>query len=220
MASLKLIIGNKKYSSWSLRPWIAMKVFDIAFEEQLTRFDHTDADPMKWNPEFASFSPSAKVPVLKHDGITVWDSLAILEYLAEVFPDKRWWPEDMNNRAHARAIANEMHSGFPALRNECPMNMAREIKAIDVSDRARADIARVEAIWGACLNASGGPFLFGGFTIADAMFAPVVNRFEKYVLSGSDTAAAYSKAIKSLPAWQAWERDGAAEPWVCEIAEK
>jgi len=157
---------------------------------------------------------------LKHGDLTVWDSLAIVEYVAELFPEKGWWPDDQRQRAHARAIASEMHSGFPALRDECPMNMAREVSAIEISNAAKTDIERIETIWRSCLDASGGPFLFGAFTIADAMFAPAVNRFEKYQLSNAPAAAQYAEAIKKLPAWREWERDGIAEPWICENVEK
>lgn len=219
MNALELIIGNKKYSSWSLRPWLAMKVFDIPFTETLARFDHTGDDPLKWNKHFRRFSPAGKVPVLKHGDLIVWDSLAILEYLAETFPERRLWPEDRNMRALARALSHEMHAAFPALRNECPMNMARRKDVLVVSAAAKKDIARIEAIWRERLETSGGPFLFGPFTIADAMFAPVVNRFEKYTLSSSDYVRIYTDAIKALPAWREWESDGASEPWICEIAE-
>lgn len=219
MNNLELIIANKKYSSWSMRPWLAMKVFDIAFTETLIRFDHTPENQLEWNAHFLDYSPAGKVPVLKHHGFSVWDSLAILEYLAETFPGKNWWPQDPQARAHARAISCEMHSGFFALRDECPMNFARPQRAIEVSPAALKDIARIEQIWQTCIGASGGPFLFGDFSIPDAMFAPVINRFERYRLSGSKIAAQYAKAITSLPAWRDWAAAGAAEPWICEIAE-
>lgn len=219
MSELELIIANKKYSSWSLRPWLAMKVFDIPFAERLTQFDHAHADPAHWNAHFRDFSPTGKVPVLKHGDLTIWDSLAILGYLADLFPEKNWLPSSRADAAHARALCCEMHAGFPALRDACPMNMARPVAALAVSDACRKDIARIETIWRERLEASGGPFLFGAFTMTDAMFAPVVNRFEKYQLSDCDAAAQYGAAIKSLPAWREWEAAGAAEPWICEIAE-
>lgn len=218
MADLELIIGNKKYSSWSMRPWIAMKVFDIPFVETLVRFDH--ADPENHNPHFKDVSPARKVPTLRQGGLKIWDSLAILEYLAEIYPDRRWWPGNRDARAHARSISNEMHSGFFALRDECPMNMARKVSAVKLSKDAKKDVARVEDIWRDCLSTSGGPFLFGKFTIADAMFAPVVNRFEKYEASDCKDAEKYMASIKSLDAWKDWERDGISEPWIVEIAEK
>lgn len=211
---LKLIIGNKKYSSWSLRSWLALKVFDIAFEEELSQFDMATMHEHYW-----AFSPTKKVPVLVHDDQTIWDSLAILEYLAELYPDKGLWPADRKQRAHARCVAAEMHSGFPALRNECPMNMSRTPGAIEISDACKTDLKRIETIWAECLETYGGPFLFGEFTIADAMFAPVVNRMEIYQLSKHPAVQAYSAAIQQLPDWQAWQADGRAEPWICEGVE-
>lgn len=214
MSDLKLIIGNKKYSSWSLRPWIALKAAEIPFEEELSLFDMSTMHEHFWK-----FSPTKKVPVLVHDGLTVWDSLAILEYLAELYPHKGLWPSDREMRAHARCVSNEMHSGFPALRAECPMNMSRTPGAISLSDEAKTDIKRVETIWLECLDRYDGPFLFGAFTIADAMFAPVVNRMEIYELSDAPAVRAYSDAITGLSAWQEWAADGRAEPWICEDVE-
>ena len=206
---MKLYIGNQKYSSWSLRPWIAMKVKAIAFEQVLRRFDD--------HPEridFKTFSPTGKVPLLDNDGVKVWESLAILEYLADLFPDRGLWPEDRDRRARARAISAEMLGGFHPLRNECPMNMARKHGAIDASDGVRRDVARIEQIWSECLENSGGPFLFGEFCNADAMYAPVVNRMEVYLLSDHRAVQAYSAAIRALPAWQEWQAAGRAEPWI------
>ncbi len=219
MTGLELIIANKKYSSWSLRPWLAMKVFDVPFKETTALFDHAPADPAEWNAHFSKFSPTGKVPVLKHGDLTVWDSLAILDYLADLFPEKNWRPPSRAGAALARALCCEMHAGFSALRDECPMNMARPVGAIAISDACRKDIARIETIWRDCLDASGGPFLFGDFTTTDAVFAPVVNRFEKYALSNCDAAAQYGAAIKSLPAWREWEASGATEPWTCDVVE-
>ncbi len=206
---MKLYIGNQKYSSWSLRPWIAMKVKGVEFTEVLRRFDD--------HPEridFKTFSPTGKVPLLDNDGVKIWESLAILEYLADLFPDKGFWPRELSRRAHARAISAEMLAGFAALRNECPMNMARRIGAIEVSDSVRRDVARIEQIWRECLEESGGPFLFGEFCNADAMYAPVINRFEVYQLSWSAPVTTYSAAMKALPAWQEWQTAGRAEPWI------
>ena len=207
--SVKLIIGNKKYSSWSFRPWLAMKVAGIAFEEELIRFDFPAG-----NPAIKAATPTGKVPCLVDGDAVIPESLAILEYTAEIAPTL--WPTNPAARAHARAIASEMHGGFGHLRNECPMNMAREVKALEVSEGARQDIARVEQIWAECLEAYGGPFLFGDFTNADAMFAPVVNRLEIYALSGHPAVKAYTNAMKALPAWQEWEKAGRAEPWIVE----
>lgn len=211
-----LVIGNKKYSSWSLRPWLLMRVKDIPFIEKLSRFDHSTTP---YHVHFYEFSASKKVPVLIHGATTIWDSLAIMEYLAELYPDRGLWPATQRVRAHARSIANEMHSGFFALRDECPMNMKRPSSAINLSDAAVFDIQRVEAIWEDCYGQYGGPFLFGDFSIADAMFAPVVNRFEVYQLGSTGAADRFSDAIRSLAPWQEWASDGANEPWVCEIAE-
>ncbi|MFK8017070.1 MAG: glutathione S-transferase N-terminal domain-containing protein [Gammaproteobacteria bacterium] len=211
---LTLIIGNKRYSSWSMRPWIALKVAGIEFEETLSPFDW---DTM--NEHFWAFSPTRKVPVLIHGEQTVWDSLAILETLHELFGDAGLWPADPRARAHARAVANEMHGGFTALREQCPMNMARVPGAIDHTADLDADIKRIETLFADCLERYAGPFLFGAFGIADAMYAPVINRFEVYELSDAPAVAQYSAAIKALPAWQQWERDARAEPWVLDFVE-
>ncbi|MHA7773066.1 glutathione S-transferase family protein [Roseibium sp. M-1] len=209
MSDFELFIGNKNYSSWSFRPWIALKHKEIPFRETLVPFDFENG-----NPQFATFSPSRKVPVLKDGGLTVWDSLAILEYVAELFPEKGLWPKDSTERAKARAISAEMHSGFPALRTECSMNMRRPVEALKVSETVRTEVARIVAIWTECLEASGGPFLFGDFTIADAMYAPVVSRFATYRLSDDPVAGRYSKTMTATAAWQAWEADAQKEPWI------
>jgi glutathione S-transferase len=211
---MKLIIGNKKYSSWSFRPWIAMRVKGIAFDEELIPFDD-DAG----NPAIKAATPAGKVPVLVDGNLVVWESLAILEYLADRFPDAGFWPEEIAARARARSMAHEMHGGFGALRSECPMNMAREVRPIAVSDGVRRDVARIEQLWSEALSASNGPFLFGDFTNTDAMFAPVVNRLEIYALSTHEAVARYSAAMKALPAWAEWEAAGRAEPWIVEADE-
>lgn len=209
MSDLKLFIGNQKYSSWSLRPWIAMKTKGVAFRQQLCRFDDHPG-----RVDFRTFSPTGTVPCL-HDGdLRISESLAILEYLAELYPDRGFWPQDMGKRALARMISAEMAAGFRSLRGECPMNFARKHGALEVSDGVRKDVARIEQIWSECLESSGGPFLFGEFCNADAMFAPVVNRLEIYMLSVHPAVASYSAAIKALPAWREWETAGKAEPWV------
>lgn len=214
MSDLKLILGNKKYSSWSMRPWIAMAVKQVPFEDEVAIFDNATT-----HPHFAKFSPTQKVPVLQHGETTIWDSLAILEYVAELYPDRGFWPEDRLTRAHARSVANEMHSGFPALRAECPMNMARTPAAIELSDACRTDIARVETLFADCLQQYGGPFLFGAFTIADAMFAPVVNRIRVYKLSEHPAVEAFCSAIEALPEWQTWDAAGKAEEWIVDWVE-
>ncbi len=214
MADFELIIGNKNYSSWSFRPWLAMKVKEIPFKETLSPFDEAND-----SAHFLAFSPTKKVPVLKHGDTTVWESLAILEYLADLFPEQGFWPQDRVARAWARAVSNEMHAGFADLRIECSMNMRREVRAIQVSDAVRRDVARIETIWAECLAASGGPFLFGEFSNADAMYAPVVNRLHRYELSRTSAVLAYSEAMTALPAWQEWEAAGKAEPWIVEADE-
>ncbi|MFK7903176.1 MAG: glutathione S-transferase family protein [Nitratireductor sp.] len=211
---MKLYIGNKKYSSWSFRPWIALTAKNIEFEEILIPFDNDGK-----NPKFGDFSPTSKVPTLVDEELNVWESLAILEYLADRFPQHGFWPTDINARAHARAISNEMHGGFFGIRGECPMNMARKVEALEVGDSVKKDVKRIEAIWEECLDTFGGPFLFGEFCNADAMYAPVVNRIEKYELSNHAAVKTYTKAMKALPAYKAWEEAGINEPWIVEADE-
>ena len=206
---MKLYIANKKYSSWSLRPWIAMRMKEIEFEEILVPFEMaTD------NSHFDDFSPTGKVPCLVDGDITIWESLAILEYIADRFPEKQLWPGEIAARAVARAVSSEMLGGFGALRSECAMNMARSIKSLKVSDQVQKDVQRIEEMWDDCLQKSGGPFLFGEFSNADAMYAPVVNRLEVYKLSNADGVLRYSEIMKSTDAWQEWELAGRAETWV------
>lgn len=204
----RLYIGNKNYSSWSFRPWLAMKVAGLDFEEVLVPFDMAAG-----NPKFAAFSPTNKVPVLEDGDATIWESLAILDHLARKHPDAGLWPHDVIQRSKAMAMSCEMLSSFSDLRNDCPMNMRRERAKIAVSAGLAKDVARVETLWAGCLEASGGPFLFGGFTIADAMYAPVVNRLDVYGLDVSPTTQTYMDTIKALPAWKEWEAAGRAEPW-------
>jgi glutathione S-transferase len=172
-----LIIGNKNYSSWSFRPWIAMKTAGIAFEERVISLNDSN-----FKPTVLAVAGNGKVPALDDDGVHVWESLAILEYLADKFPHAGLWPGEPRARAHARAIAAEMHAGFPALRRECPMNFWRPVKRRDLSPDALADVARIDAIWADCRVRYGGPFLFGAFGAADAMYAPVVSRFHTYAV--------------------------------------
>lgn len=204
-----LFIGNQKYSSWSFRPWIAMKVKGVAFKQKLMRFDdHPE------RVDFHSFSDTGTVPALHHCDLRISESLAILEYLADLHPELGFWPADMAKRAMARSISVEMAAGFRALRSKCPMNFARQVSAIEVSDAVRANVKRIEEIWDRCLAASGGPFLFGEFCNADAMYAPVVNRLEIYQLSSHRAVKAYCAAMKALPAWVEWAEAGKAEPWI------
>jgi glutathione S-transferase len=212
--ALKLVIGNKNYSSWSMRPWLALKANQIAFEEIFIPLYTGDTDKKR----ILGFTQSGKVPALLDDDVTIWDSLAIIEYAAERFPQTRLWPEDRASRAHARSISAEMHSGFAALRNECGMNLHRPVGAVALSDNARADIARVQQIWIECRERYGksGPFLFGAFGGADAMFAPVVHRFRTYAIEAAPQARQYMDTMMSLPAFQEWTRAGLAETLVIE----
>ncbi len=208
---MKLYIGNKKYSSWSFRPWLAMRAKEVPFEEVLVPFDMAAG-----NPAFREFSPTGKVPCLVDGNVTVWESLSILEYVAERYPDRGFWPADKAQRARARSVSSEMHAGFSGLRSECPMNMARKHAPLAVSGQVRKDVQRIEEIWTGCLDASGGPYLFGRFTIADAMYAPVVNRLQIYCLSEAPVVAQYTATLQALDAWRQWEQDGRAEPWIVE----
>ncbi len=209
--TLKLTIGNKNYSSWSMRPWIAMKVAGIAFDETVISLN----DP-QFKPTLLELSPTGKVPALVDGEVHVWESLAILEYVAEKFPAAELWPADAGVRAHARAIANEMHAGFIPLRRHYPMNMWRPVKKREPTPEAAANIGRIDEMWSHCLAtfAGRGPFLFGGFTVADAMFAPVVSRFATYAVEVSAPARAYMDAIMALPAWSEWRAAALKETWV------
>ena len=186
MAGLKLVIGNKNYSSWSMRPWLALRASDIPFEETFIPLYTGAADKQR----ILDVSPAGKVPILVDGDITVWDLLAIIEYLAEKFPEKKLWPDDRAARARARAISAEMHSGFAALRNECGMNLHRPVGPVPLSEEARDNIARVQDIWTECLTRHGGPFLFGAFSGADAMYGPVVHRFRTYAIEVTPARAA------------------------------
>jgi glutathione S-transferase len=211
---VKLIIGNKNYSSWSFRPWIAMKVAGIAFEERLISLNDPD-----FKRAIASVSQNGKVPAIDDDGVHVWESLAILEYLAEKFPQAGLWPADRRARAHARAIGSEIHGGFAALRNECPMNFWRPVKKRELTAEALADVARIDAMWSECQVRYGGPFLFGAFGAADAMYAPVVSRFHTYAVEVGERSRAYMNAVMALPAWGEWKEAALKEPWVLPFDE-
>ena len=212
--TLKLVIGNKNYSSWSMRPWLALRASHIPFEEIFIPLytGQTDKD------RILGFTRSGKVPALIDGDITVWDSLAIIEYLAERFPEANLWPQDRAARAHARSISAEMHSGFVPLRNECGMNLHRPVGSVALSEDARANIARVEEIWSDCRERHGkqGPFLFGAFTAADAMYAPVVHRFRTYAVKLGPVAQAYMEAMMALPAFKEWTEAGLAETLIIE----
>jgi glutathione S-transferase len=212
--TLKLVIGNKNYSSWSMRPWLALRASHIPFEEIFIPLYTDQAD----KDRILSFSRSGKVPALIDGEITVWDSLAIIEYLAERFPEAKLWPEHGAARAHARSISAEMHSGFLPLRNECGMNLHRPVRSVTLSADARANVARIEQIWTECRERFGrqGPFLFGAFTAADAMYAPVVHRFRTYAIEVAPAAQAYMDAMMAQPAFAEWTKAGLAETIVIE----
>jgi glutathione S-transferase len=208
---LKLIIGNKNYSSWSLRPWIAMKVAGIAFEEEVISLSATD-----FKARVGKVSGTGKVPALVDGGVRVWESLAILEYLAEEYPRARLWPSDPAPRALARAIAAEMHAGFSPLRRHLPMNMWRPVMPRQLTPEVKANVRRIEEIWIDCRTryGTGGPFLFGPFGAADAMYAPVVARLHTYAVEVAEAARAYMDAVMALPAWGEWRAAALVEPWV------
>jgi len=204
---MKLVIGDKNYSSWSMRPWVLMKHFGIPFEEvRIDLFEPGSKDAI------LAHSPTGKVPCLvDEDGLSVWDSLAIVETLAERFPQHAMWPRDPVMRGHARSISAEMHSGFGDLRSSMWMNLRASFAGKGATPGALADIARIEAIWRDCLDAHGGPFLFGEFGVADAMYAPVVMRFNTWKPALSEAAAAYARRVTQAPAVQAWIQDALRE---------
>ena len=197
--ALTLVIGTKRYSSWSLRPWLALKVAGIPFDEVeiALRQPETKAEILK-------HSPSGKVPLLKDGDLAVWDSLAICEYLAELTPSL--WPQNAKARAVSRSVSAEMHSGFMPLRRDCPMDVLADLPMAEIPDEVTTELIRIDALWNDCRArfGAGGPFLFGAFSIADAMFAPVVSRIRTYHLPVSADSLAYCDAIMALPAMQEW----------------
>lgn len=202
-----LVIGNKHYSSWSLRPWLLLRHFGIAFEERRLLLDSE-----QFRAEIGRWSPTGCVPVLHHGERIVWDSLAICEYVNEVWLDGRGWPAEQGLRALARCAAAEMHSGFGAMRQQLPMNCSREPDGYRWDAAAQRDIDRVQSLWAQLLGASGGAFLGGDFGIADAMFAPVAIRFRGYGVGLSPVVDAYVDALARLPAFAEWVAAGIAEP--------
>jgi len=205
---LKLYIGNKNYSSWSMRPWVLLKQAGISFEEVNVRFDSFAPDS-RFKKTVNALTPTGKVPVLLDGDLAVWDTLAIAEYVAEQFPDKILWPRDKAHRARARSVCAEMHSGFVSLRSHCPMNIEASLAdagALIWRDQAtvRADVARLVAMWQELLSAHGGPLLFGNFTIADAYFAPVCTRLKTYALPLPAAIEAYVARVCALPGVKAW----------------
>jgi glutathione S-transferase len=212
---LKLYIGNKNYSSWSMRPWVLLRQAGIPFEDVMVRFDSFDAGS-SFKQTLAAVSPTGRVPVLVDGDLAVWDTLAIAEYVAEKFPSAGLWPTDSRARARARSVCAEMHSGFASLRSHCPMNIEAslpDVGALVWRDQAgvRADVARLEQMWTGLLEAHGGPMLFGAFSIADAFYAPVCMRLRTYALPVSPAVAAYVDRVAALPGVRAWIEDALRE---------
>ena len=210
MSRLHLVIGNKNYSSWSLRPWLTMTMAGIPFHETVIPLDTPDTPRL-----IAEHSPAGRVPVLRHGRLTIWESLAIMEYLAEVFPDKHLWPKAQAARAMARAVSNEMHAGFQALRNACPMNLRRPPRPVPMNDEVLANVRRIEEIWRECRTkfGKGGKFLFGKFSIADAMYAPVVTRFDTYAVPVADDTRAYMTHVLDSEGFRLWKDAALKETW-------
>ena len=208
---MQLVVGNKNYSSWSMRPWVLMKQAGIPFEELMLRFDAFSPDSA-FKRQLAGLTPAGRVPVLLDDGFAVWDTLAIAEYLAERFPAKQLWPADAKARARARSVCAEMHSGFTSLRSHFPMNIEASLPEVGArvlreQPAVAHDVARLEAMWSSALDVSGGPFLFGRFGAADAYYAPVCTRLRTYgVTLPSAQAAGYVQRMLELPALQEWDR--------------
>lgn len=212
---MQLVIGNKNYSSWSMRPWVLMKQAGIPFEEVMVRFDAFTPESA-FKQRLAGLTPAGRVPVLIDDGFAVWDTLAIAEYLAERFPAKRLWPADAKARARARSVCAEMHSGFSALRSHFPMNIEARLPEIGAKVMAeqpavRADLERIVTMWSELLRAHGGPLLFGDFSIADAYFAPVVMRLATYAPPVPQAVSDYMARVRALPGIAAWVKDALAE---------
>jgi glutathione S-transferase len=210
---MHLLIGNKTYSSWSLRPWLLMRDKGIAFSETIVPLRAEDTPA-----RIRQYSPSGKVPCLVDGDVTVWESLAIMEYLAEKFPAKGIWPTKVRARAHARAIASEMHAGFMALRQACPMSITRRFAPKPLAADVQANVARVAEIWTEAretfADKAAGPFLYGAFSAADAMYAPVVARFHSYGIALDAGCQTYADAVRAHPAYAQWVTEAAAEPWV------
>lgn len=213
MTEFTLVIGNKNYSSWSLRPWLVMRQAGIAFDEKIIALWLNGA-----REEILSYSPAGKVPILRHGDRVIWESLAICEYLAEYLSGAKLWPEDPAIRAVARAVSHEMHGGFIPLRRAMPMNCRASKPGKGMEDGVADDIARITAIWRDCRDRFGGDgdFLFGEFTIADAMFAPIVSRLTTYGVDTDPVSEDYMNAIQALPAMQAWNDAARTEPWTVE----
>jgi glutathione S-transferase len=214
MQPLQLIIGNKNYSSWSLRPWLALKHADLPFEEIMIHLYTGDS-----RPKILAYNPAGKVPALLHGDLLVWESLAICEYAAELAPSL--WPEDLATRAWARSVATEMHGGFANLRGQCHMNCRATGRKVELSEGTLADIERIATVWRACrqAHANKGPWLFGRFSIADAMYAPVVTRFHTYGIALDDICHRYVCDVLEDSHMRAWFADSAAETEVIASSE-
>ena len=208
---MKIIIANKNYSSWSLRPWLALKHLGVAFEEELIPLDQPDTPQRN-----RQYSPAGKVPILIDGGITIWESLAILEYLAEKYPDAGLWPHHTAARANARAISCEMLSGFRALRSFCPMNLRRPVRKLAIDADVNKDVARMTEIWRDTREeyGHGGPFLFGAFSIADAMFSAAATRFRTYGIDMDPVSKAYVNTIHDFEPFKAWLAEALKETWI------
>lgn len=208
---MHLIIANKLYSSWSMRPWLVMRAIGLDFEETVIPLRQTDT-----TERIRTYSPSGKVPVLIDGDVKVWESLAIISYLADKFPDKPIWPDGMVARAHAKSISMEMHGGFQALRQACPMNLGKRFAPPAVTEELKANVARIEEIWRETRSSfgAGGPYLFGArFTAADAMFAPVATRLDSYSISVAPDTRAYVDAIYANPQFIEWRNAAFNETW-------
>src|SRR5690349_4162593 len=209
---LVLYVGNRNYSSWSLRAYLALAATGAPFRDEVIPLDVPET-----RAAIRTVNPAGKVPVLVHGDLRVWDSLAICEYLAELFPGAHLWPEDRAARARARSVSAEMHSGFVPLRRDMPMDLRAHRPGCGHTPEALADVRRVLAIWRECrATAASGPFLFGRFSIADAMFAPVTGRFVTYGVDLDDVCQAYVDAVQALPAMRAWRAAAEQEPWSIE----
>lgn len=213
MARPVLYIANKNYSSWSLRPWMALSMAGIPFDEKLIRF----GEP-RFGREVKKISAAGRVPVLQHKGLTIWDSIAIIEYAAETWPTRNIWPKNAAARAMARSAAAEIHSGFRGIRGACPMNLRRAkvpLKA-GFSAAVLGDVKRLESLWAQCRKAhgKGGPFLFGKFSAADAMYAPVVMRLDSYAIPVGGETRKYMDAIMATAAFKSWHAAAMKEPWI------
>jgi glutathione S-transferase len=215
MAKPLLIVGNKNYSSWSLRPFMALGMAGISFEDKVIPFGQPIGNA-KFEKAVKKYSKAGLVPVLVHNGISIWDTLAIMEYLAETWPDRNLWPKTKAARAMARSASAEMHSGFKALRNACPMNLRRPQGPVPMTPAILADVARAETLWRECRKSygKGGPFLFGKFGIADAMFVPLVTRLDTFAIKVANDTQHYMNAVLATSIFHEWKAAALKEKWI------